>query len=142
MIADLMCCGGYVILILQGESAAVLNSLEAVRTCLRQPEGCTVVPGLTSDEYGFTLLVSAAAGLVAGATVRIEPQGFIQRRFVWALIFSPLWGTLFFNLALGPVRVRTDDLAPVLGNTAAFLAAALLLWLGPELLGGQQKRAE
>jgi hypothetical protein len=34
-----------------------------------------VVPGLPSDQYAFTLALSAAGGVVAGLVTRIEPAG-------------------------------------------------------------------
>lgn len=66
--------------VVQGEGASVLNSVDAVALCLSKPGGCAVVPGLTSDQYGFTLAVAVAAGLVAGAVSRLEPQGACMRR--------------------------------------------------------------
>jgi hypothetical protein len=101
----------------QGESAAVLGALDALTSCLAAG-GCAVVPGLTTDHYFFTLAVSVAGGVVAGAAARLEPQGFVQRRAVWVLLFAPLWGSLFINFGLGPVVTRTDDVLPVLGNLA------------------------
>ncbi len=50
--------------------------------------------------------------------------GIVQRKWVWALIFSPLWASTFINFGLGPVVTRTDDIAPVAANTAAFLLTA------------------
>ena len=60
----------------------------------------------------------------------------MRRQWVWLLIFSPLWASVFINFGLGPVVSRTSDLAPVLGNTAAFLAAAALPTLGVKVRGG------
>lgn len=57
------------------------------------------------------------------------PPGVVQRQWVWLLVFSPLWAPLFINFGLGPVVSRTSDIAPVLGNTAGFLAAAALPYL-------------
>ena len=51
---------------------------------------------------------------------------------MWALLFSPLWGTLFLSFGLGPVLMRTDALAPLLGNTAAFLATVAAVGVAPE----------
>jgi hypothetical protein len=53
----------------------------------------------------------------------------VKRQWVWLLIFSPLWASLFVNFGLGPVVSRTSDAAPVLANTAGFLAAAALTYL-------------
>jgi hypothetical protein len=63
--------------------------------------------------------------------------GIVQRRWVWLLLFSPLWGSLFINFGLGPIVSRTSDTLPIAANTAAFLLAALSpavlqrLWDGP-----------
>lgn len=54
---------------------------------------------------------------------------------MWLLLFSPLWGSLFINFGLGPIVSRTDDMTPLLANTAAFLAAAAAPYLGYALLG-------
>ncbi|GBF92753.1 methanol dehydrogenase [Raphidocelis subcapitata] len=112
-----------------GESAAVQQATAALTQCLAAPEGCKVVPGLPSDQYFFTLAFSITGGLIAGFVSRIKPQGPVQRQWVWLLIFSPLWAPLFVNFGLGPVVSRTSDLAPILGNTAGFLAAAALPYL-------------
>ena len=34
--------------------------------------------------------------------------GFVQRRFVWPLLFAPLWGTLFVSFGIGPIVTRVD----------------------------------
>ena len=57
--------------------------------------------------------------------------GIVQRQWVWVLIFSPLWGILFVSFGIGPIASRTADLTPILQNTAAFLAAALVFRLSP-----------
>eukprot|EP00879_Flechtneria_rotunda_P020931 GHRR01022039.1.p1 GENE.GHRR01022039.1~~GHRR01022039.1.p1 ORF type:complete len:261 (+),score=76.68 GHRR01022039.1:446-1228(+) len=122
----------------QGDAAAVLGAMSAVTECLGRDQGCAVVPGLVPEEYYATLACSVAGGLVAGFVSRIEPQGFVQRRWVWLLLFSPLWGSLFVSFGLGPVVSRTSDLAPIAGNAAAFLGAAVTpgllqrLWAGSE----------
>lgn len=60
--------------------------------------------------------------------------GFVQRRWVWLLIFSPLWGSLFINFGLGPIVSRTDDKGPIIANTAAFLATAFVPWAATAFL--------
>lgn len=57
--------------------------------------------------------------------------GMVQRKWIWVLLFSPLWGTLFISFGIGPIVSRTSDRLPVLLNTAAFLAAALVVRLSP-----------
>ncbi|GLC37253.1 hypothetical protein PLESTB_001143400 [Pleodorina starrii] len=108
----------------QGEQAAILNSAEILIGCLGKPGGCAVVPGLPEEQYYFTLVTSIAGGLVAGFVSKLEPQGFVQRKWVWLLIFSPLWASLFINFGLGPVVSRTDDKLPVIGNCLGFALGA------------------
>ncbi len=48
----------------------------------------------------------------------------MQRRWVWLVLFFPLWGSLFFSFGLGPIVSRTDDKTAVIANTVAFAAAA------------------
>jgi hypothetical protein len=57
----------------------------------------------------------------------------VQRRWVWLLLFSPLWASLYINFGLGPVVSRTSDLAPLLGNTAGFAAAVAAVYV-PQLM--------
>ena len=54
--------------------ATVQDSVTALQTCLIGG-GCDVVPGLDSDHYAFTLIMSIAGGLVFGASTRIDPKG-------------------------------------------------------------------
>lgn len=61
----------------------------------------------------------------------VYATGIVQRKWVWILLFSPLWGTLFISFGIGPIVTRTSDRIPVLLNTAAFLAAALVFRLSP-----------
>lgn len=58
----------------QGEAAAVLNMVDTLSGCLARG-GCTVVPGLSWDHYYFTLAVSVAGGVIAGAASKLEPSG-------------------------------------------------------------------
>eukprot|EP01026_Neomeris_dumetosa_P044244 TRINITY_DN37239_c1_g1_i1.p1 TRINITY_DN37239_c1_g1~~TRINITY_DN37239_c1_g1_i1.p1 ORF type:complete len:319 (+),score=16.11 TRINITY_DN37239_c1_g1_i1:28-984(+) len=113
----------------EGESAVVDNVVESLSTCLRRPDGCRVVPGLPQNQYIFTLIVSVAGGLICGFVSRLEPQGFIKQRWVWVLLFSPLWGSLFVSFGLGPIVSRTDDVLPLVGNTSAFLLTVLVFQL-------------
>ncbi|KAL4457453.1 hypothetical protein ABPG75_012318 [Micractinium tetrahymenae] len=116
----------------QGESAAVMNMMDSLTGCLERG-GCFVVPGLTADHYAFTLAVSIAGGLIAGSASKLEPYGFVQRRWVWVALFAPLWGTLFVNFGIGPVVSRTSDLLPLLGNIAGFAVAAAAVGYSPQV---------
>ncbi|PRW56026.1 methanol dehydrogenase [Chlorella sorokiniana] len=115
-----------------GESAAVMNMVDTLTGCLARG-GCAVVPGLSADHYYFTLAVSLAGGVVAGAASKLEPSGFVQRRWVWVALFAPLWGSLFVNFGLGPVISRTDDLLPLVGNIVAFGVAAAAVGYSPKI---------
>ncbi|GLI59244.1 hypothetical protein VaNZ11_001090, partial [Volvox africanus] len=117
----------------QGEQAAILASTQVLIGCLGRPDGCTVVPGLPEEQYYFTLVTSVAGGLVAGFVSKLEPQGFVQRRWVWLLIFSPLWASLFINFGLGPVISRTDDKLPVIGNCLGFAMGAALPYVAQQV---------
>jgi hypothetical protein len=77
------------------------------------------VPGLSEESYGLTLILSIAGGVVFGFSLRLQP-----RRWYWPVVFSPLWGALFFSFGLGPVLSRTTGVQPASQNTAAFLSAA------------------
>ncbi|WIA33950.1 hypothetical protein OEZ86_007045 [Tetradesmus obliquus] len=125
-----------------GDSAAVLGAMSALIECLDRPEGCRVVPGVPPEQYVFTLWCAIAGGLVAGFVNRIEAQGIVKRKWVWLLLFSPLWGSLFINFGLGPIVSRTSDLAPIAGNTFAFLAAAAAPGLLQRLWDGEQPAAK
>jgi hypothetical protein len=111
----------------EGDAGAVLAAVAALEDCLSRDGGCAVVPGLPRDQYVFTLVTSLAGGLVCGSALRIEPQGFVRQSWVWAVLFFPLWGVLFLSFGLGPVLMRTDDVAPVAGNAAGFLASAAVV---------------
>ncbi|EFJ48694.1 hypothetical protein VOLCADRAFT_90449 [Volvox carteri f. nagariensis] len=118
----------------QGEQTAILASTQVLMGCLARPGGCAVVPGLPEEQYYFTLVTSIGGGLVAGFVSKLEPQGFVQRRWVWLLIFSPLWASLFINFGLGPVVSRTDDKLPVIGNCLGFALGAASPYLVQRIL--------
>jgi hypothetical protein len=112
-----------------GETAAVVGAVGALSQCLGAPEGCRVVPGLPEEQQAFTAAFAAAGGLVAGFVSRLPPQGIVSRRFVWLIIFSPLWASLFINFGIGPIVSRTSDPAPVLINIGVFFLSAALPYL-------------
>lgn len=114
-----------------GEQAAIQGSLEALTVCMRKG-GCRVPPGLPQDQYFFTLGCAVAGGLVLGAALRLEPQGFVQRQWVYGLLFAPLWATLAINFGIGPVVSRTSDLGPVAINVVATVCAAALIKFYPQ----------
>lgn len=115
----------------EGEDAAILGTVGALTDCLQRPGGCAVVPGIPSDQYTLTFITSFVGGIVFGYSLRLEPSGPVHRRWVWSLLFAPLWGTLFINFGIGPIVSRTSDFLPILGNVAGFLAAAAVVQFSP-----------
>ncbi|NEQ37623.1 MAG: TPM domain-containing protein [Okeania sp. SIO3I5] len=115
----------------QGEDQSIIQSLESIKTCLRQG-GCNVVPGLPREQWILTLITSAIGGVICGfaAQPRKSGQAFSWQ---WALIFSPLWGILFIAFGIGPVVSRTSDWLPLTRNVAGFLIGALVAYLTPFL---------
>eukprot|EP01025_Chloroclados_australasicus_P061944 TRINITY_DN8133_c1_g1_i4.p1 TRINITY_DN8133_c1_g1~~TRINITY_DN8133_c1_g1_i4.p1 ORF type:complete len:346 (-),score=-2.87 TRINITY_DN8133_c1_g1_i4:1086-2075(-) len=110
----------------EGEAAVVENVVDSLSTCLKRPGGCRVVPGLPENQYIFTLILSVSGGIVCGFASKLQPAGFVKQRWIWVLLFSPLWGSLFISFGLGPIVSRTDDVGPLIINTTAFLATVLL----------------
>ena len=115
----------------QGEDQSIIQSLESIKTCLRQG-GCNVVPGLPREQWILTLITSVIGGVICGfaAQPRKAKQAFSWQ---WALIFSPLWGILFIAFGIGPVVSRTSDWLPLTRNFAGFLIGALVAYLTPFL---------
>ena len=126
----------------EGESASVINSLDALVSCLSKDEGCSTVPGLPDDQYAFTLATSVAGGIIAGLASTIQFSNPFNKmnnndgsgQWVWVFLFSPLWATLFISFGLGPIVSRTTDLQPILQNCAAFALSASSPWILRSLL--------
>ena len=112
-----------------GEDSAVLQSISTLETCLNRG-GCGVVPGLPREQWILTLITSILGGVICGfaAQPRKEGQGIAWQ---WALLFSPLWGILFFAFGLGPVVTRTPELLPVIRNVSGFLIGLIVAFLTP-----------
>ena len=55
----------------------------------------------------------------------------MRRKFIWSILFFPLWGSLFINFGIGPIVSRTSDKLPLAGNVSGFLAAAAVLQFSP-----------
>jgi hypothetical protein len=121
-----------------GEDSAIIDSLEAVKTCLVKG-GCNVVPGLPDEQWNLTLISSAIGGVICGfaGQYRKPGEGFAWQ---WALIFSPLWGILFFAFGVAPVVTRTQELLPLLRNCGGFVVGLLVAYLVPVL--GQSNPSE
>lgn len=110
-----------------GEYRALKESIDALDVCFRKPDGCQVPPGLPEEQYFFTLLCCVLGGGILGSSLRIDPVGFVRRRWVYGALFSPLWATLSISYGLGPIVSRTDDVLPVIVNVGATIASAALI---------------
>jgi hypothetical protein len=110
-----------------GQDAAVLDSLHAVKGCLAIG-GCQVVPGLPQEQWLLTLATSILGGLIVGFAAFPRKPG---RRFewTWVLLFSPLWLILFGVFGVAPIITRTNDLLPLLRNALGFLGGAAAAYL-------------
>ncbi len=111
----------------QGEDQAIIQAVDAVKTCLVKG-GCNVVPGLPYEQWIFTLITSLVGGIICGFAGRPRKPDQIFA-WQWALIFSPLWAMLFVSFGIGPVVTRTTDWVPLTRNIAAFLIGALGAYL-------------
>ena len=114
----------------EGEDQAIVQSLESIKTCLRQG-GCRVVPGLPREQWILTLITSVIGGLVFGFAA--QPRDGKVFAWQWALIFSPLWGILFVAFGIGPVISRTAEWLPLFRNIIGFVIGALVAYLTPVL---------
>lgn len=114
-----------------GEDQSILQSLESVKTCLRQG-GCKVVPGLPREQWILTLITSLLGGVILGFAAIPRKAGQIVA-WQWALIFSPLWGILFIAFGIGPVISRTSEWLPLARNFLGFGVGALVAYLSSTL---------
>jgi hypothetical protein len=112
-----------------GEDSSILSALQSIETCLRQ-DGCNVVPGLPQEQWILTLITSIVGGVICGFAAHPRKPGQILA-WQWVLIFSPLWGILFFAFGIGPVVTRTSDWLPLTRNVAGFFIGALVAYLTP-----------
>lgn len=113
----------------EGEDQSILQSLASIETCLRQG-GCSVVPGLPQEQWILTLISSVVGGIICGFAAHPRREGQLIA-WQWALIFSPLWGILFFAFGIGPVVTRTSEWLPLARNFAGFLIGVLVAYLSP-----------
>ena len=115
----------------EGEDQSILQSLESVKTCLRQG-GCRVVPGLPQEQWILTLITSIVGGTICGFAAQPRRPGQIFA-WQWALVFSPLWGILFIAFGIAPVITRTSEWLPLVRNISGFLIGGLVAYLSPVL---------
>jgi energy-converting hydrogenase Eha subunit A len=106
-----------------GEDQSIVQALSSVEGCLRKG-GCSVVPGLPQEQWILTLITSVIGGIICGFAGRPRKPGQ-SFAWQWALIFSPLWGMLFFSFGMGPVLVRTSEWLPIVRNIAGFAIGLL-----------------
>ena len=123
-----------------GENLAIIEALGAIETCLRK-DGCVVVPGLPQEQWILTLITSVVGGVIAGFAGHPRKPGQIIA-WQWVLIFSPLWGILFFAFGLGPVVTRTSDWIPLTRNVTGFAIGFLVAFLSPGLGGDPSSTSE
>jgi energy-converting hydrogenase Eha subunit A len=114
-----------------GENGSIVEALESIKTCL-QRNGCRVVPGLPREQWILTLITSVVGGLVCGFAAIPRKKGQMVA-WQWALIFSPLWGILFFAFGLAPVLTRTTEWLPLVRNILGFVLGGVVAFLSPLL---------
>ncbi|NJN20994.1 MAG: TPM domain-containing protein [Leptolyngbya sp. RL_3_1] len=122
-----------------GEDLAIIETIEALETCLRQG-GCAVVPGLPQEQWILTLVTSIVGGLVCGFAGHPRKPGQVIA-WQWMLIFSPLWGILFVAFGIGPVVTRTSDWLPLVRNISGFAIGVLVAFLTPAFSGSSSPEA-
>lgn len=106
-----------------GVDQSILRAIDAIEVCL-QREGCSVMPGISQEQWILTLIASVLGGVICGfAAHPRDPEEIFSWR--WALIFSPLWGVLFLVFGVAPVMTRTTDWIPLVRNIAGFLVGCL-----------------
>ena len=113
-----------------GEDQSILQALQSVEGCIRDG-GCSVVPGLPREQWILTLITSVLGGVICGFAA--QPRDGQTFAWQWALIFSPLWGMLFFAFGIGPVVTRTSEALPLVRNILGFGLGLLAAYLTPLL---------
>ena len=124
-----------------GQDAAVLDSLHAVKGCLNIG-GCQVVPGLPQEQWLLTLSTSILGGLIAGfAGFPRQPGRRVE--WGWVLLLSPLWLILFGVFGVAPIVTRTPELLPLIRNALGFIGGAVGAYLIAQVtLGRRLKEKE
>lgn len=119
-----------------GQDAAVLDSLHAVKGCLNIG-GCQVVPGLPQEQWLLTLSTSILGGLIVGfAAFPRQPGRRVE--WGWVLLLSPLWVILFGVFGVAPIVTRTPELLPLIRNALGFLGGAVGAYLVAQLTLGRR----
>jgi hypothetical protein len=121
-----------------GEDAAILDALHAVKGCL-VIGGCQVVPGLPQEQWLLTLATSILGGLIVGFAAYPRQVGRTIE-WAWVLLLSPLWIILFGVFGVAPIITRTNDLLPLARNGLGFLGAAVAAYLIAQITVGRKLR--
>jgi hypothetical protein len=120
-----------------GEDAAILDALHAVKGCL-VIGGCQVVPGLPQEQWVLTLATSILGGLIVGfAAYPRQPGRTVE--WAWVLLLSPLWIILFGVFGVAPIVTRTSDLLPLARNGLGFLGATVAAYLIAQVTVGRSR---
>ncbi|WP_269622874.1 TPM domain-containing protein [Prochlorococcus marinus] len=110
-----------------GESEAIIDSINAVKTCLNKG-GCEVVPGLPREQWIWTLGTSILGGVIAGvAAVPRKQEELIAWK--WLLLMSPLWIMLFGIFGIAPIITRTNEILPLSRNIVSFITCLVISYL-------------
>ena len=107
-----------------GEDGAILDSIDSVTTCLDKG-GCDFVPGLTREQWIWTLITSILGGLIAGLSA-VPRSNKIFIEWKWLLLMSPLWVMLFGVFGIAPVITRTSEILPLARNIISFIACSMI----------------
>ena len=121
-----------------GEDGAVLDAINSVEICINRG-GCKVVPGLSKEQYTWTLCTSILGGLVAGFAAAPRKEGQMISIIFLALL-SPLWGMLFGIFGLAPIISRTNELLPLFKNGLAFTGALIAGYLLSQTVFSRDER--
>ncbi len=107
-----------------GEDGAILNTIEVVKGCL-DIGGCDVVPGLTKEQWVWTLCTSIIGGFIAGVAAAPRNENSLIA-WKWLLLMSPLWIMLFGVFGIAPIITRTNDFLPLARNIISFVTCSLI----------------
>ncbi len=110
-----------------GEDNSISEALNTIEYCLDRG-GCQVVPGLTQEQWIWTLVTSILGGLIAGIAAFPRKKDQIIA-WPWLLLLSPLWIMLFGIFGIAPVITRTSELLPLIRNSLGFIGSSVGAYL-------------
>ncbi len=120
-----------------GEDGAIIDAIESIETCLDRG-GCNVVPGLSKDQWLWTLASSILGGIIAGFVAFPRNENELIA-WGWLLLLAPLWLMLFGLFGITPVITRTSETLPLLRNILAFLGSTIMAYLTAKVTLGRVK---